>query len=228
MSLMKWPGTTDKPNKPDLSSLSDDQLDDLMVAAGLMEQETLDRQGDSRLIVALANLPGGPPEYLATLRGLIRLRDQGQLPPEAKDMYEKLRTRAVADVKAARKAAPQVTLSPSDVPADTSIAGWLKSRWSSADEAVRNALQAVANAVGIPVPMSRTRKSVGGGKDSPPTRRTRPKLQPNRDDSEPLDIPAEPKEAHYHDPPQWHDDHADGWEPCSSLHDALHPEEEWY
>ena len=226
MSLMKWPGTTDKTSdKPDLSSLSDDQLDDLMVAAGLTEQETLDRQHDSRLLSALANLPGGPPDYCETLRGLIRLRNEGPFPFEAQDLYDHLHVRAEADVKAARKAATKAIPSPVDVPADMSVAGWLRAKWNSADEVVRNALQAVANVVGVSVPMSRTRKSSEGGRDSPSTRRAEVGLQPNRDDFEPLEIPAEAEEAeepHYHGPPEWHDDDADGWQPCSSLHDALH------
>lgn len=227
--LMKWPGGRGKSNKPDLSSLSDDQLDDLMVAAGLTEQGALDRQHDSRLLSALANLPGGPPEYLATLRGLIRLRNEGPFPFEAQDLYDHLHVRAEADVKAARKAATKAIPSPVDVPADMSVAGWLRAKWNSADEVVRNALQAVANVVGVSVPMSRTRKSSEGGRDSPSTRRAEVGLQPNRDDFEPLEIPAEIDPEDRYDGPQWSDDDALDWEPCNSLHDALHPDDRgWY
>ena len=230
--LMKWPGGRGKSNKPDLSSLSDDQLDDLMVAAGLTEQGALDRQHDSRLLSALANLPGGPPEYLATLRGLIRLRNEGPFPFEAQDLYDHLHVRAEADVKAARKAATKAIPSPVDVPADMSVAGWLRAKWNSADEVVRNALQAVASAVGVSVPLSRTRDSSVGVSDSSPCRRTKFPLHLNVEQDLAEMGPAEaeePEEAGYHDPPEWHDDDADGWQPCTSLHDALHPEDRsWY
>ena len=135
----KWPGTADKTSdKSDLSKLSDDELDDLMVEAGLMEEDALDRQRDSLLLMALVNLPGGPPVYHSTLQGLMRLRDEGSVPHEAQDLCDRLRARAVADVKAAHKTASKVTSSPADVPADTSVTGWLKEKWTSADEAVRH------------------------------------------------------------------------------------------
>ena len=186
--LMKWPGTTDKtPDKPDLSKLSDDELDDLMVDAGLMRQDELDRQRDSRLLTALANLPRGAPEYHETLAGLMKLRDERPFPFEAQDLCDRLRAHAVADVKAAHKAAPKVTSSPADVPDDVPddvpIADWLKFKWTSADEAVRNALQAVASAVGASIPLSRTRNSSVGVKDSGSTRRSDSGQQPNHDES---------------------------------------------
>ena len=229
--LMKWPGTADKPIKPDLSKLSDDELDDLIVAAGLMDQDELDRQRDSRLMIVLANLPDGPPEYLPTLRGLMRLRDQGPFPLEAQDMYDRLRSRAMSDVKAAHKVAPKTAPSPADVPADMSVADWLRARWSSADEAVRNALQAVASTVGISIPMSRTRTQPIPPKDSSSTRRTESALQLTHDEQAPTERPAEaeePEEAGYHDPPEWNDELADGWTPCESLHDAFRSDTEWY
>ena len=228
--MMKWPTTNKTPKKPELSSLSDDQLDDLMVDAGLMEQDELDRQRDSRLLIAMANLPGGPPEYHATLRGLMKLRHQGPFPLEAQDLYDRLRARASADVKAARKAVPKVTPSPADLAPDTSMAGWLKARWASADEAVRHSLRAIANAVGIDVPLARTRHVAV--QDSSPARRTESTRHPNDEESAPSEGPAGRKQRGYHDPPQWDDD-ADGWTPSESLtealRDALHPEERgWY
>ena len=233
---MKWPTTNKTSDKSGrsawLKGLSDDQLDNLMTQSGLMEQEALDRQRDTRLVTAMAKLPGGPPDYCETWRGLMKLRDEGQLPPEAKDMYEKLRTRAEAEVKAACKAATKAIPSPVDVPADTSIIGWLKSRWSSADETVRNALQAVASTVGISIPMSRTRTQPIPPKDSSSTRRTESALQLTHDEQAPTERPAEkeePEEPRYDDPPQWDDELADGWTPCESLHDALNPEDNgWY
>lgn len=231
MNLMKWPGTTDKPNNPDLSKLSDDELDDLVVKAGLMEQDDLDQQRDMKLVNALAKLAGGPPDYHSTLRGLMKLRHEGQFPLEAQDLYDRLRSRALAEVKAARKAGPKVTPSPADIPADMSLAGWLKARWTSADEAVRNALQAVASAVGASIPLSRTRNSSVGVKDPGSAQRTESEQQPNHGESVPLESPTEkeePEEPGYHDPPEWHDAHADGWTPCSSIHEAFRSDEEWY
>jgi hypothetical protein len=228
---MEWPGGRDKSNKPDLSKLSDDELDEQMVKAGLMQQDHLDQQRDSLLLIALANLPGGPAEYHETLAGLMKLRDVGAFPFEAQDLYERLRARAMSDVETARKAAPKVTPSPADVAPDTSMAGWLKAHWTSADEAVRNALRAVASAVGASIPMSRTRKSSAGRKDSPLARRSESEQHPNHGGSVPLESPPEKEEpgSDYHDPPQWHDDASPDWEPCSSLHDALHPDDRgWY
>ena len=229
MSLMKWPGTANKPNKPDLSMLSDDELDDLMVKGGLMEEDALDRQRDSRLLTAVANLPG-PPEYCETLAGLMKLRHEGPFPFEAQDLYEKLRARAMSDVEAVRKVAPKVTPSPADVPADKSLAGWLKARWSSADEAVRNALRAVASAVGVEVPLSRTRNSIVGGKDSASPRRSNSGLHLTHDESDPPESPADEESEFRYDGPHWHDELADGWEARDNLYDALHPDEDrgWY
>ena len=227
--MMKWPTTNKTPKKPELSSLSDDQLDDLMVDAGLMEQDELDRQRDSRLLIAMANLPGGPPEYHATLRGLMKLRHQGPFPLEAQDLYDRLRARASADVKAARKAVPKVTPSPADLAPDTSMAGWLKARWASADEAVRHSLRAIANAVGIDVPLARTRPV--GGKEASDIRRSEFTRHPNHGEPTPTERPAETEseQAVHDDGPQWHDDDAEGWEPCTSLHDALRSEDRgWY
>ena len=229
MSLMKWPGTTDKPNKPDLSKWSDDELDNLMVAAGLMEQDELNRQRDSRLVIALANLPGGTPEYHETLRGLMHLRNEGSFPLEAMDLYERLRSRAMADVEAAHKAAPKVTSSPADVPDDVSLAGWLKFKWTSADEAVRKALQAVASAVGASIPLSRTRTRPVAAKDSGSTRRMESEQQPSQAEARRKESPPEPEPEDHYDGPQWSDDDALDWKPCTSLHDAFRSDDsEWY
>lgn len=226
----KWPGTADKTSDRSawLKGLSDDELDDLMVQAGLTEQDDLDRQRDSRLMIALANLPGGPPEYLGTLRGLMSLRDVGPFPLEALDMYDRLRARALADVKAAHRAAPKVTPSPADVTADMSVAGWLKARWSSADEAVRHTLRSVAESLSVPIPMSRTRTQPPGVKDSGFNRRSDSDQHPNRDDSEPLESPPETEPEDRYDGPQWSDDDALDWEPCESLHEAFRSDADWY
>jgi hypothetical protein len=229
---MKWPGGRGKPsNKSDLSKLSDDELDERMVEAGLMDQDALDRQHAERLMIALANLPGGPPEYFETLRGLVKLRDEGPFPYEAQDLYDRLRARAEADVKATRKAAPKVTPSPADVAPDTSMAGWLKAHWSSADETVRHSLRVLADKLGIPLPLRRTRRNPA--QDSGSTRRTDADQHTTNDVSAPSGSPAEPKERDYYDPPASDDELADGWEPSESLtealHDALDPEDRgWY
>ena len=109
------------------------------------------------------------------------------------------------------------------------IADWLRERWTSADEAVRNALRLLADALNIPLPLRRTRPVPAiPAQGSSPTRRTRPARQPYVE-QDTLPSLTEPKERGYHDPPEWDDDDADGWQSSTSLHDALHPEERgWY
>jgi hypothetical protein len=223
--------TSDKSDRrARLTGLSDDELDEQMVKAGLMEQDHLDQRRDSLLLLALAQLPGGPPEYHKTLAGLMKLRDEGAFPYEAQDLYDRLRTRAMADVETARKAVPKVTWSPADVAPDTSMAGWLKAHWTSADEAVRNALQAVARAVGASIPLSRTRDSSVDVKDPGSTQRTESTRHTSHAEQDPLEGPAEKEEPDYHDRPQWHDDDAEGWEPVESLRDAFRSDEDrgWF
>ena len=169
MTLMQWPSTTDKQGKAGLSKLSDGELDAMMVQAGLMDQEELDRQRDARLVNALGNLPG-PPEYHETWRGLMKLRDEGPFPLEVQDIYDRLRARASSDVKAALRASAEVIPPTSSLPADTSMAGWLSARWESADAAVRNALQLLADSLGVSLPLRRTRHAAV--QDSSSTGRT--------------------------------------------------------
>ena len=169
---------------------------------------------------------------LDVLMGLTDLSKQGPLPSDAALLSQEIRTRAKARLHQSQTML--VLPSPDRVtnPADESFADWLKFTWRSADEAVRHTLRTVADALRVPVPMSRTRTQPVAAKDSPSTRRTDPEQHPNHDDSEPAESPTEEEELekpHYHDPPEWHDDHADGWEPCESLHDAMHPEDRgWY
>ena len=170
MTLMQWPSTTDKQGKAGLSKLSDGELDNLMIKSGLMQQDDLDQQHDSPLMIALANLPGGPPDYYETWRGLMQLRDAGPFPFEVQDLYDRLRERAVADVKAALRASAEVIPPTSSLPADTSMAGWLSARWESADAAVRNALQLLADSLGVSLPLRRTRHAAV--QDSSSTGRT--------------------------------------------------------
>lgn len=160
------------------------------------------------------------------LEVLIALADLGTLPADAQLLYADIQTRAETSMKAtvALPAPDNVT-----VPPGMSFADWLKFKWRSADASVRNSLRTVAEALRVSVPLTRTRKSSVGGKDSPPTRRTRPELQPNRDDSEPLENPAEKEEPEYDDGPAWSDDDSPDWTPCDSLYDALHPDDRgWY
>ena len=160
------------------------------------------------------------------LEVLIALADLGTLPPEAQSLFAEIQTRAETSLKTtlALPSPDNVT-----VPPDTSFADWLRFKWRSADASVRHTLRTVAEALGVPVPMSRTRKSSVGGKDSSGSQRTEPDQHPNHGESVSTESSPEKEEPGYLDPPQWHDDHADGWEPCESLHDAMHPEDRgWY
>lgn len=159
------------------------------------------------------------------LEVLIALADLDSLPPEAQRLYADIQTRAETSMKATL-ALP----SPDNatVPPDTSFADVLRIRWRSADSSIRHTLRTVANALGVSVPLTRTKKSSVGGKDSSGSQRTESVQHPNRDDSEPLERAAEAEEPDYHDPPEWHDELADGWTHCESLHEAFRSDSEWY
>ena len=162
------------------------------------------------------------------LEVLIALAELGTLPPDAQLLYADIQTRAETSMKAtlALPSPEHVT-----VPPGMSFAEWLKFKWQRADASFRHTLRTVAEALGVSVPMIRARKSSIGGKDLSPAWRTESEQQPNRPRPRPSEIPAEAEEkeeAGYHDPPEWHDEHADGWTPCESLHDAFRSDTEWY
>ena len=107
------------------------------------------------------------------------------------------------------------------------IADWLRARWSSADKTVRHSLRLLADALGIDVPLTRTRRIPP--QDSRPTRRTKFALQPYVEQNT-LDTLAKKYGLDYHDLPAWDDELAEGWEPVESLRDAFGSDDdsEWY
>ena len=154
---------------------------------------------------------------------LDELRKTGPLPWELEERYQKLRRGQF--FKAGLMCDRYLPSSPSRLNPEMSVADWLKARWTSADATVRHSLRLLADTLGIPLPLTRTQPTIPA-KDSSPAQRSESGQQPNPPRPRPTDRPAEPG---YHDPPEWDDDHADGWEPCTSLHDALHPEDRgWY
>lgn len=234
-------------------NMSDDELRALLIEAGpstggvdanvaARQYELVcnarDAHRDSDLCFALVNLPDGPPDYYDTLRALMELRDHSLIPRDAENLYSRLVGQAEADIEsanAARRAAKASHASSSasvetDRPADMTVGDWLRIRWASADATVRHSLRTLATSLGVALPMTRRRQV--GGKDSSSARRSESELQANagRDDGTGMPAEREPKQLTDHDDgPQWHDDHAPGWEPCTTLHDALHPENRgWY
>ena len=152
---------------------------------------------------------------------LDKLRKTGALPQQLEARHQKLRRHQLfaAGLKAGEYP-PPATSSLEDP--DMTIADWLKHKWASADEAVRHSLRLLADALGIPLPLTRRTQPVPA-QDSLPLRRTTYAPQPYVGQASAA-AESEAEEAGYHDL-EWHDDDADGWEPCSSLHDALHPED---
>ena len=161
---------------------------------------------------------------------LDELRKTGALPRQLEARHQKLRRQQLfaAGLKAGEYPPPATSSRLED--SDMTVTDWLRERWTSADEAVRHSLRLLADALGIPLPLRRTQPVPA--QDSSPARRTKFPLQPYVEQDLAEMGPAEaeePEEAGYHDPPEWHDDDAEGWQPCSSLHDALRSDDsEWY
>ncbi len=168
---------------------------------------------------------------LDVLMGLTDLSKQGPLPSDAALLSQEIRTRAEMNMERAKMTFALPSPDNVTVPPGMSFTDWLNFKWRTANASVRHTLRTVADALGVPVPLTRTRNSSVGGEDSSPARRTGTERQPSQGKSEPAESPAEEEELeepHYHDPPEWHDEHADGWTPCESLHDAFRSDTEWY
>ena len=171
-----------------------------------------------------------PDDELDVLMGLTDLSKLGPLPSDTALLSQEIRTRAEMNMERAKTTLALPSPDNVTVPPGMSFTDWLKFRWQSADASVRHTLRTVADSLGIEVPLTRTRRV--GGKDSSGSQRTDSDQQPSQGERRRKESPLEaeePKEAGYHDPPQWHDEVADGWEPCDSLYEALHPDDRgWY
>ncbi len=161
---------------------------------------------------------------------LDELRKHGPLPRELEQHHQKMRRQQLfkAGLKADHYPPPS---SSSLVDAEMSVGDWLRAKWASADETVRHSLRLLADKLGIPLPLRRTRGNPA--QDSSPTRRTDADQHTTNDESAPLESPAEKEGRDYYDPPASDDDDADGWTPVESLtealHDALDPEDRgWF
>ena len=159
---------------------------------------------------------------------LDKLRVSGPLPLELEERYQRLRRQQF--FRAGLKCDRYLPSLPSRLEnADMTIADWLRARWSSADKTVRHSLRLLADVLGIPLPLRRTRPvSASTAKDSSSTRRTESTRHPNHGESTPSEsLPDLPAEFRL-DGRQWSDD--DGWEPVESLRDAFRSDDDrgWY
>ena len=150
---------------------------------------------------------------------LDKLRLTGPLPSPLEERHQKLRREQLfrAGLKADHYPPPS---SQALVPADMAVAEWLRAKWASADKTVRHSLRLLADALGIPLPLRRTRPI--GDKGSSPARRTDSTQHTSHGEPALSDTLAKKYGLDYHDPPEWDDELADGWEPSESLTDALH------
>ena len=157
---------------------------------------------------------------------LDKLRLTGPLPDPLEARHQKLRREQF--FRAGLRADRYPPSSPSRLNPDMAVADWVRARWSSADEAVRHSLRLLADALGIPLPLRRTRRIPA--QDPTQARRTKPALHTSHGEPAPLDDLAERYGLDYHDPPEWDDERADGWEPVESLRDAFRSDDGrgWY
>jgi len=148
---------------------------------------------------------------------LEELRKTGALPQQLEERYQKLRREQF--FKAGLQADQYPPPSTLRLEADMTVTDWLRDKWVLSDETIRHSLQILADALGIDVPLIRTRHSLR--KDSSPPRRAWIARHTSHADLG-ISTETQPKERGYHDPPAWDDDDADGWTPSEGLHDALH------
>lgn len=222
------PAFSKRPAKADntelLNALSDDALWWLLVR-NLPEDQTYILLGH-----ALTS-DRKTAEKHAGFLAMMDLQSKGPLHPEAERLYRRLRFRALLDLRR-RARLSRIDTDPSHVddPSSMTVGEWIKAKWTSADETVRNALKTVAGAIGASIPMVRTRKPAEGAKDSGPTRRTESDQHPNQGKPEAMESPEQAEPEDHCDGPQWSDDDALGWVPCDSLHDAFHLDEDvgWF
>ena len=152
---------------------------------------------------------------------LDKLRKSGPLPHQLEQRHQRLRRQSF--FKAGLQCDDYPPSTSRLESADMTTADWLKERWSSADDAVRRSLRLLAEALGIPLPLRRTRPIIlFDGKDSSPTRRSEFTRHTSHAEQDALDSLAGMDPEFRVDGPQWHDDDADGWTPSESLTEALH------
>ena len=154
---------------------------------------------------------------------LDELRKTGALPLELEQRHQKLRREQFFKAGLQADNYPPSTSSRLEN-TDMTISDWLQERWSSADSRVRQSLQVLADALSIDIPLTRTPPIPP--KDSSPIRRTTYAPQPNVEQDTLDDLSRLGMDPEFRrDPPEWHDELSEGWEPAESLHDALHPED---
>jgi len=171
---------------------------------------------------------------------LDKLRLSGPLPRQLEQRHQKLRREQLFKAGLVADDYPPPSTSRLEN-VDMTVTDWVRPKWTSADATVRRSLRAIAEALGIPLPLVRTRsipmprtlKSKADVPIGPPTRRTDSEQHTNHGEPAPLDSLAGMDPQSRNDPPAWHDDDAPEWEPSESLtealHDALDPDDRgWY
>ena len=159
---------------------------------------------------------------------LDKLRQTGPLPHPLEERHQHLRRQQFFSAGLKCERYPPSTSS--RLNPDMAVADWVRARWSSADEAVRHSLRLLADALGIDVPLTRTRRIPA--QDPTQVRRTKPALHTSHGEPALLEDLAgmgmDPQVRR--DPPAWHDDDAEGWEPVESLRDAFRSDDDrgWY
>lgn len=147
--------------------------------------------------------------------------------PETLALSRRIKARALSALRRSRRLP-----SPSSVPAvppDLPVRDWLRIRWATADAAARHTLRTLADALSVNLPLVRTRQDTGGKEaaDSPNTlalvhTRSRP-IEPilHAKPAQKATTDADSDDSREND---WIDDES-AWTPCTSLYDALHPDE---
>lgn len=225
MTMMRWPAKDKKPDQPDTSELLEALSEPIL--RWLAIRHASEEEVDMILGHAIVS-DDHTAEKHAQFLELMDLRALGPLHREAEAVYRRARFRASLHVARLAWRAPLVADNAIEVDHRVPVGEWFKARWIAADEAVRQSLRRLADSLSIDVPLTRTRRA--GPKDSSSSARSVPDLQPSLGESGPEILPAEAESEERDDGPQWHDADADGWIPCESLYDALHPDEErgWY
>ena len=111
---------------------------------------------------------------------LDELRKTGPLPRELEERHQRLRRQQF--FKAGLMCDRYLPSLPSRlVPAEMSAGEWLRAKWASADATVRHSLRAIADSLGVPLPLRRTRHVAG--QDSSGSQRSETDQQPNHGES---------------------------------------------
>jgi len=105
---------------------------------------------------------------------LDELRKTGPLPSALEERHQKLRRQQL--FKAGLMRDRRFPASPSRLNPEMSAGEWLRAKWASADATVRHSLRLLADSLGVPLPLRRTRHVAG--QDSSGSQRSETDQQP--------------------------------------------------